>query len=250
MQISFEWKGQKYETDISQGMDISLSFGPTGDNPNAFGIPFADIQPIKVGDFVGSVAEGSGANCDIIRFCAHGNTTHTECMGHITREHEFVGDCIKAHFILADLVSVELREMDSDMVLNAAALNHLPDTGASAVVLRSLPNLTDKKNRNWSGTRPPFFTVEAMQTLVDHGYEHLLTDLPSVDAEEDDGALQAHHVWWQYPLNPRKSASITELIYVPDEIEDGLYLLNLQFSKIQSDASPSKPILFRLNQKK
>lgn len=246
MRTSLEWMGRTYQVDLDKGCDISLSFGPGGDNPNAFGIPSADIQPIQVGEFVGSVAKGSGANCDIIRFCAHGNATHTECIGHITKQHEFVGDCVRADFVMADLVTVELQECEGCMVLDAAALKSLPAKAAAAIVLRSLPNHPDKKRRNWSGTKPPYFTTEAMELLVAKGYTHLLTDFPSVDAEEDGGALAAHHVWWKYPEAPRHNASITELIYVPDEMVDGKYLLNLQFARIQSDASPSRPVLFQL----
>jgi hypothetical protein len=53
-------------------------------------------------------------------------------------------------------------------------------------------------------------------------------------------------VWWQYPANPRMHASITELIVVPENTQDGLYLLNLQFAPIESDASPSRPVIYPL----
>lgn len=241
-----EVNGRTFSANLKAGMDISLSFGPNGDNPNAFGIPSAEIQAIQVGDFVGSVAKGSGANCDIIRFCAHGNATHTECLGHITAAHENVGDCIKDAFVLVDLITVELSSVKMENILMPENFPALPKNGAEAIAIRSLPNGLDKKSRNWSGANAPFFSKEAMVMLVNQGYTHLLTDFPSVDPEEDDGALAAHHIWWNVPAHPRKNASITELIYVPNDIPDGLYLLNLQFSNIQSDASPSKPVLFRL----
>jgi hypothetical protein len=41
-------------------------------------------------------------------------------------------------------------------------------------------------------------------------------------------------------------ASITELIVVPEMLQDGLYLLNLQFAPIESDAAPSRPIVYSL----
>jgi hypothetical protein len=86
-----------------------------------------------------------------------------------------------------------------------------------------------------------------MALLVEKGYSHLLTDLPSVDPEVDGGALTAHHVWWNVPAAPRTQASITELIFVPNHVADGLYLLNLQFPKIMSDAAPSRPQLYSLH---
>jgi hypothetical protein len=36
------------------------------------------------------------------------------------------------------------------------------------------------------------------------------------------------------------------MIYVPDEISDGEYLLNLQIAPFVSDASPSRPVLFKI----
>jgi hypothetical protein len=41
-------------------------------------------------------------------------------------------------------------------------------------------------------------------------------------------------------------ATITELIYVDDSIENGLYMLDIQIASFQSDASPSRPLLYRL----
>ena len=76
--------------------------------------------------------------------------------------------------------------------------------------------------------------------------QHLLLDLPSVDREEDAGLLLAHHAFWCYPAQPRCAATITELIFAPDEVEDGLYLLNIQVTSLVLDASPSKPVLYRL----
>jgi arylformamidase len=82
--------------------------------------------------------------------------------------------------------------------------------------------------------------------LAKNKVKHLLLDLPSVDREEDGGALAAHKAFWQYPESIRMDATITELIYVPNHVGDGLYLLNLQIASFESDASPSKPILYHL----
>ncbi len=40
-------------------------------------------------------------------------------------------------------------------------------------------------------------------------------------------------------------ATISELIYVPNSIKDGAYLLNLQIALFRNDASPCKPILYQ-----
>jgi hypothetical protein len=73
-----------------------------------------------------------------------------------------------------------------------------------------------------------------------------LIDLPSVDKEVDGGQLAAHHAFWNYPNQTQFHKTITELIYVPNEVPDGTYILNLQIAPFENDASPSKPILYKV----
>jgi len=65
-----------------------------------------------------------------------------------------------------------------------------------------------------------------------------------VDPEEDEGALIAHHIFWQFPDAPRTTATISEMIYVPDTVEDGVYLLDLNAAAFDGDAAPSRPMLY------
>ena len=44
----------------------------------------------------------------------------------------------------------------------------------------------------------------------------------------------------------RLNATITEMIYVDETISDGSYILNLQIASFENDASPSKPVLFKI----
>jgi arylformamidase len=88
------------------------------------------------------------------------------------------------------------------------------------------------------------------QWLVEQGIEHLLVDLPSVDRAEDGGELVAHRVFWGLPPGSRDigesrrpHASITEMIFVPDELEDGPWLLRLEIPALNTDAVPSRPVL-------
>ena len=89
-----------------------------------------------------------------------------------------------------------------------------------------------------------------MDYIVEMEIKHLLIDLPSVDKEDDAGALLAHKTFWNYPENPRRNCTITELIYVDNHISDDVYLLNLQFVSFQNDASPSRPVIFKLIKEK
>jgi hypothetical protein len=83
--------------------------------------------------------------------------------------------------------------------------------------------------------------------------KHLLVDLPSVDPISDGGRLAAHRVFWdmppgskELPANEARHRTITEMIFVPDDVPDGRYLLTIQTPHIASDAVPSRPLLFFL----
>jgi len=247
MQARIEIQKKVLYADLVNPISLSLGFGPQSNNPNAFHISPALIEPIRVGSFVGSVAEGGSANCEVVTYCAHGNGTHTECVGHLSAGRIHLPDCLKQPFMSAQLITVELHNIDGEMLITEESLQQIIFEKTTAIIIRTLPNNTDKKSMNWSGQNPPYFTTGAMQMLVNAGFEHLLCDLPSVDREEDGGALAAHRVWWQFPENTRLKATITEFIFVDDHILDGLYLLNLMFPSINSDAVPSQPIIYPLS---
>jgi hypothetical protein len=67
-----------------------------------------------------------------------------------------------------------------------------------------------------------------------------------VDREVDEGKLLGHRAFWQYPGNIRTDCTITEMIYVPGEVRDGLYLLNIQTLAIDLDVSPSRIVIYKL----
>ena len=153
---------------------------------------------------------------------------------------------IKTYFLTSQLITLPVTASNSNWSISALSLSEIELFKTDAIIIRSKPNEMNKMNKVWSAGNPPYFEPEAVEFLRDFGYKHLLTDLPSIDPEEDEGALTAHHVWWNVPNEPRTEASITELIFVPDEVVNGLYLLNLQFAAIESDASPSRPVIFPL----
>jgi len=82
--------------------------------------------------------------------------------------------------------------------------------------------------------------------LVKKGVKHLLIDLPSVDRGKDGGELLCHNTFWNTKGKIRMDATITELIYVDNKIDDGTFFLNLQVAPFENDASPSKPILYKI----
>ena len=64
--------------------------------------------------------------------------------------------------------------------------------------------------------------------------------------ENDGGELAFHHKFWNVPSKPNLERTITELAYIPKDIEDGEYVLNLQVAPFENDATPSKPVLYKI----
>lgn len=250
MDVTCQIRDLRYRADLHQPVDISIPLVPDSPVPNAYHAPVFRAEPVRAGDFVGDTREGGSVNFMNVFLNPHGNGTHTECVGHISTERIAIHDCLRTFHFTARLITVlpERRE-DGDKVISEALLKDFligPET--EALVIRTLPNLPGKESRTWSGTNPPYLEKAAVEHLVRLGLSHLLLDLPSVDREEDSGRLEGHKAWWRYPEAPRREATITEMIRVPDELPDGLYLLNLQIPSVVLDAGPSKPVLYPLTQ--
>lgn len=246
MIASITHKDSTFKVDLSNPIDISLPLKDGEDNPNAWYVPPVKMEAVVMGDWVGEVKQGGSVNFFNIFFNPHGHGTHTECVGHISKEKESVNECVKNFFFTSQLISIEPEQKMDDLVITKTQIESSIEQGVESLIIRTLPNSIDKKNKAYSSTNPPYLEKEAAVLLRELGLKHLLIDLPSVDKEQDDGALAAHHAFWDYPNNTRFDCSITELIYVPSTIADGNYLLNLSFAPFHNDASPSRPTLYAL----
>ncbi|TDP03846.1 cyclase family protein [Flavobacterium sp. 245] len=249
----------KYQIDLSKPIDISIPLTNTDENPIAWYIEKPVIEPVIFGDWIGKVSEGkSSTNFNNIFFNPHGHGTHTECLGHITNDFYSINQSLKQFFFFAKLITVEPEKIGDDFVITKELIEKALRTSTSlsvineALVIRTIPNQKDKKSRKYSNTNPPYLSEDAAIFIRESEIQHLLIDLPSVDKEHDEGKLLAHKAFWNVKdtnnLNSdaRLNATITEMIYVPDEIEDGNYILNLQIASFENDASPSKPILYKI----
>ena len=252
-------KINNFEIDLSKPIDISIPLTNTDENPIAWYIEKPVIEPVVFGDWIGKVSEGkSSTNFNNIFFNPHGHGTHTECLGHITNDFYSINQSLKQFFFFAKLITIEPEKVGDDLVITKNQVEKALSTSTSlsvtneALVIRTLPNEKEKKSRKYSNTNPPYLSEEAAVFIRESEIQHLLIDLPSVDKEHDQGKLLAHKAFWNVKdilnLNSdaRLSATITEMIYVPDEIEDGNYILNLQIASFENDASPSKPILYKI----
>lgn len=242
-------KGKSYNVDLASPIDISIPLRAGENNVNAWYSAPVKIEPVRMGDWVGDVNQGGSVNFRNIFFNPHGNGTHTECVGHISKENYSINQCLKTFFFIAELITV-LPEQTSegDLVITKKMIeNCIEDKRPQAIVIRTLDNSVSKINKQYSNTNPPYLEAEATQLIDALGIDHILIDLPSVDKEVDGGKLASHHAFWQYPHNTKLNRTITEMIYVPNNVYDGSYLLNLQIASFENDASPSKPVLYQLN---
>ncbi len=266
--------------DLSRPISLAIALDFSDRQPRHFGAPQAVSRPFAVPGFSGSVEHGASCNCQTLTLIPHCNGTHTECVGHLTREPLDAHRVAPLGFIPAMLVSIEpvnattSRETTDptphagDQLITRHALERgwraaraeTPRAEASppfeprALVIRTLPNQPDKQHRNYSDSTPPYLSREAAELLIERGIEHLVVDLPSIDRAHDEGRLTAHRIFFGLPPGSttlaqatRPRATVTELAYIPDAAADGRYLLELQVPALGGDAVPSRPLLYRLS---
>lgn len=248
MRTTIQHQNKTYQIDLNQPLDISIPLRAGKENVNAWYAEPVKIEPVQMGNWVGEVSRGASVNFRNIFFNPHGNGTHTECVGHITKEFVSLNQCMKQFFFLAKLISVAPEKTENgDLVITRKQMEVSGyNKDAEAIIIRTLPNDDSKMTRQYSHTNPAYLDYTAAAWMRENGIKHLLLDLPSVDREEDGGKLLAHHAFWNYPAATRFDCTISEMIYVPDAIADGDYFLNIQIASFENDASPSKPLLFKI----
>ena len=246
MLASIKVNNRNHTIDLSKPLDISIAMKGNTSDVNAWYIEHPKIEPHSEGEFIGAVSKGAAINFNYIWFSPHAHGTHTECVGHLTEDFHSINKNLQQYFFYAEVVTLAPEKQKGDFVISKKQLQYaFGNKKRDALIIRTLPNLKDKISRQYSYTNPPYLTEEAAKFLVDKEVEHLLVDLPSIDKEKDGGELLAHRAFWDFEGKMRKQATITELIYVPNSIEDGTYFLNLQVAPFENDASPSRPVLYR-----
>jgi hypothetical protein len=219
------------------------------------------------------VQHGRGCNVDVVQLIPHCNGTHTESRYHIVDRPERIPPVTPTVLMPALLLSVAAQGAvncgetyepplsPSDHVITVAELTRAWQSivatwgnwAAPAMIVRTRPNSPAKQTTHYAAPAlPPFFTNEAVDWLASHCV-HLLVDLPSIDRTHDDGVLSNHHRFWRIAAGSSVAAAtaahdktITEMIFVDDALTDGMYLLNLQVPAWETDAVPSRPVLFAI----
>jgi kynurenine formamidase len=275
-----------FTVDLSSPVSLALELdfgvaeaGVSRPQPRHFDAPAATSRPYAVPGFSGSVRTGASCNCDVITVIPHCNGTHTECAGHLTREPLDAYPLVPAGLMEALLLTVApvpttqasgestvpTPHAGDRMVTRGAIENawaaHTVNTLSRplALVIRTRQRVLQLAPRNGdpaAGAEPPaYLTQEAATLLVERGIEHLVIDLPSIDREHDEGRLTAHRIFFGLPPGSRelaqatrRHATVTELADVPNDLEDGPYLLAIHVPAWRGDAVPSRPLLYPVQQ--
>jgi arylformamidase len=244
-------QGKTFTINLSQPLDISIVLQEDG--PRAWYAGKMRFAPVINQYFTGSVKLGGNVNFNDVFFNPHAHGTHTETVGHISRELVSIEDALNRYWWIAELVTItplvcttnnDISQAGDSIITLEQMQQALGSNVPEAVIIRTLPNSNEKKSRLYSNTNFTYMHPDAAQWLAELGVQHLLVDMPSIDREEDQGKLLAHHAFWNYPAQPRLEATITEMVFVDDSVADGQYMLNLQVASFRNDAAPSRPMLY------
>lgn len=251
MKTTIHLESGDIQINLNHFFDLSIAISPSG--PRAWYVDPVVIKPVINRFFTGSVQLGGSVNFRDVIFNPHGHGTHTECVGHISKEWTSVNEELRSFFFLANVITVDPVKSNvskghtqvGDRLITQAQLETIiGEKGTEALVIRTKPNDRSKMSTNYSDTNFCYLESEALAWLAAIGVKHLLLDLPSVDRESDGGELLGHRAFWCYPQATRRDCTITEMIFVPDEVKDGIYFMNLQVAAFDNDAAPSRPLLF------
>lgn len=205
--------------------------------PNAYFLSHPRFETVVSGGFVGDVKKGGACNCEDIHFNAHGNGTHTECVGHISKEPIYMTQLEMEPYLSCFLVNAEAKKNpNGDTEINSESFDWNSTPLCDAVVINSG---TTRKAEYFSGNNPCFINQKVLRLLNEKGINHLLTDLPSVDKEDDGGQLAGHKAFFGYPDEIHLNKTISELLYIPTAIKNGKYVLSISYAAIETDAVPS-----------
>src|ERR1041384_204815 len=107
MSLSIEIEDKIYRVDTGNAIDLSIPMHFNGAQPNAYGAERAVSKPCEAGSLVGDTRLGGSCNFEQYTFIPHCNGTHTESIGHITKERITILDALKEVFIPAILISAD-----------------------------------------------------------------------------------------------------------------------------------------------
>ena len=267
MIVSLQHQRKVYTLDTSLFVDLSIPYHFNGPQPNYYDVNPGRLVPLKLGKKSYSVVDGAGCNVPEISMNIHCTGTHTECVGHLLEQNNSVTECIEDLFFPAVLITVQpilfsacpdnyhVAVQEGEQVINRESLEkafqQFQDYRPLSIIIRTLPNPAEKQFYHYTEQVPVFFTHDSIAFLSNQEIQHLVVDIPSLDRMEDDGILGNHRIFWgngkdlKSDLDSNSHRTVTELAYIPDDVEDGFYFLAIQLPRFQCDAAPSRPMLMK-----
>lgn len=246
--LELEWNGRRYRSRTLIASDLSIPLAFDGGGPCAFGAAPPAQRPLAAPGFSGRVASGASCNASVLTVAPHGNGTHTESLAHLVDGGPPVPALLLGGWMPAWLAGVDAGHGAIGPTALADALADASAAGCAAFVLRTRPNGADKLARRYGAEAPPaWLAADAAQAVAAAGIEHLVVDLPSLD-RLDDAGLGAHRAFFGLRADGSRDASrrrctVTEFAYAPDELAEGLYLIDIQVPRWQLEAVPSRVLV-------
>ena len=250
--LSIQFTSKNNNLSFNLGKPFSVSrIANISQHSNAFFLPEYQSQAFTYKNvFIGDVLAGGSCNVDVLSFCPH-NLTHIETSAHIldqTVSQSKIKDLPSKHLQglvylidLSDILTQNDKFITPEMIKKELQKIHMP---ISALALKTLASHLDQ-DYDFSGKDFMALTEEAAKEIVNFSCEDqkvttLILDLPSTDAEYDQGKLLAHRAFFEIPreginFNDIKKKAIVELAYFKDVVQNYYYFI-LTPPKIQANA--------------
>jgi hypothetical protein len=271
-----------FKREGSDDPEQSTAFGQAG----AYAEKLLEIEENK------ETGKISGVRCYVLRLNLHCNTTHTENIGHfhqVLTTMKGTAAEVNSKYLRAALITVVPVKCTEAMLhlhphakvddfiitqesIEAALKNvsKIFDKPVNALIVRcDHETLLDKEFHTFRN--PPYFALNAMDYIVDNfsdvgreekpakkvNIQHLLSNLPSIDPESDEGALVCHARFFgatkdkkgylDYTESGRmirpKMRTNTEMLHLTRQKPDGCYFLKLNIAAFDLDHALSLPVL-------
>jgi arylformamidase len=282
---------------IVADLALPMNFDRDGcDKPEqstAFGQPSARAEALVDVEENKETGKIAGVRCYVLNHNPHCNTTHTENIGHLHQTLTTMAETaegLDAKYLRAALITVVpvkcTEEMLSlhpyakvdDLIITRESiefalkrLSKIFSKHINALIVRcDHEAFLDRPFHTFKN--PPYFSTQAMDYIVDEfcdvgqgivnakkvNIQHLLSNLPSIDPESDEGTLLCHtrffgatddrkgylsHTENGRAIQPKKRTN-TEMLHLTKSQPDGCYFLQLNIPKTNLDHAMSQPRLF------
>ena len=249
MIAQIEYNGALLSINLDNGIDLSIRNDFSGNSPIFYKSEHPSLKTYSYGNFIGDLKKGGSCNVNQVNLNIHCTGTHTESIAHIFDSDETISDVCPIGLVPAFLVTTDLQEksqtdesyhcdFSDELLITERSLRKKSINSCDALIVRSLPNDSSKKNKNYDVNPAPFFTNDAIDYINKLNVKHLLVDIPSIDKADDGGELGNHKRFF------KQGKTISELLYIPNNLRDGFGFLSIQIPNWALDAAPSRPIFY------